>query len=100
LSTLLFGLARLVCSDIIAEESEAGAWISMTDDLEKAVAQAKALSEEQQDAIAALIVDEIEDETRWDTAFAQSPDLLERLAAEATETERLGLAEELDPEAL
>ena len=72
----------------------------MTDMLEKAVSQAERLSEEQQDAIASLILDEIEDEARWDAAFARSPDVLERLAAEAEEEDRQGLTEELDPDAL
>lgn len=72
----------------------------MTDMLEKAVAQARQLPEEQQDAIAALILEEIEDEARWDTAFARSPDVLERLAAEAEEEDRQGLTDELDPDAL
>ena len=40
---------------------------------------------------------EIEDEARWDRAFAASRPLLERLAAEAAEEHRLGLTEELDP---
>ncbi|MCB0205524.1 MAG: hypothetical protein KDH89_11955 [Anaerolineae bacterium] len=68
--------------------------------LEKAVAQAKQLPEEQQDAIAALILDEIKDEARWDAAFALSHDLLEQLAAEAEEEDRQGLTEELDLDAL
>ena len=72
----------------------------MTDLLEKAVAQAKQLPEQQQDAIATLILEEIEDEARWDAAFARSPDVLERLAAEADEEDRLGRTEELDPDAL
>jgi hypothetical protein len=72
----------------------------MTYLLEKAVAQAKQLPKEQQDAIAALILAEIEDEARWDAAFARSHDVLERLAAEAEEEDRQGITEELDPDAL
>ena len=72
----------------------------MTDMLEKAVSQAEQLPEDQQDAIASLILEEIEDEARWDAAFARSPDVLERLAAEAEEEDRQGLTEELDPDAL
>ena len=72
----------------------------MTDMLEKAIAQAKQLPEDQQDAIAALILEEIEDEARWDAAFARSHDVLERLAAEAEEEDRRGLTEELDPDTL
>ena len=72
----------------------------MTEMLEKAVAQVKQLPEEQQDAIAALILEEIEDEARWDAAFARSPDTLARLAAEAEEEDRKGLTKELDPDTL
>ena len=72
----------------------------MTDMLEKAIAQAKQLPEDQQDTIAALILEEIEDEARWDAAFARSHDVLERLAAEAEEEDRRGLTEELDPDTL
>ena len=72
----------------------------MTGMLEKAIAQMKQLPEEQQDAIAAIILEEIEDEARWDAAFARSHDVLERLAAEAEEEDRRGQTRELDPDAL
>ena len=72
----------------------------MTEMLEKAVAKIKELPAEQQDAIAALILEEIEDEARWDAAFARSPGLLDRLAAEAEEEDRKGLTKELDPDVL
>lgn len=45
----------------------------MTNLLEKAIARIEQLPTAQQDAIAALILDEIEDEERWDEAFARSP---------------------------
>ena len=44
----------------------------MTEKLKEAVARVNQLPEEQQDAIAALIMEEIEDEARWDTSFARS----------------------------
>lgn len=72
----------------------------MTEMLEKAVAKVKQLPAEQQDAIAALILEEVEDEARWDALFARSPGVLERLAAEAEEEDRKGLTQELDPDAL
>jgi hypothetical protein len=72
----------------------------MTESLEKAIAEARRLPADQQDALAAIILDEIEDEARWDAAFARSHDVLERLAQEAEEDERRGGAEELDPNAL
>lgn len=55
----------------------------MTELLEQAIARLKTLSTDKQDAIATLILEEIEDERRWDESFARSPDLLAKLAAEA-----------------
>ncbi len=72
----------------------------MTHMLKKAFERAKGLPEEQQDAIAALILEEIEDEARWDAAFAASPDLLEELAQEAEEEDKKGLTQELNPDEL
>jgi len=72
----------------------------MTKMLEKAVAKINQLPEKQQDAIAAIILEEIEDEARWDAAFAGSLSVLERLAAEAEEEDRRGLTKELDPDKL
>lgn len=72
----------------------------MTEMLEKVVAKIKQLPAEEQDAIAALILEEIEDEARWDAAFARSPGVLERLAEEAEEEDRKGLTKEFDPESL
>jgi len=72
----------------------------MTGKLEKAIAQVKQLPEEQQNAIAAIILEEIEDEARWDAAFARSHDVLARLAAEAEEEDRRGQTRDLDPDAL
>lgn len=72
----------------------------MTDLLEKAFSQAKDLPEDQQDSIASLILEEIEDEIRWDEAFAKSQGVLERLAAEAEEEDRRGLTEEFDADEL
>ena len=55
----------------------------MTAMLEEAIAQVKQLPDEQQDAIATLICEEIADEARWDSAFHRSQKVLERLAADA-----------------
>ncbi|WP_072619251.1 hypothetical protein [Spirulina major] len=72
----------------------------MTQLLETAWNQIKALSDEQQDMIAALILDEIAAETLWDQAFARSQDGLAALAAEAMAEYRAGQTQVLDPEAL
>ena len=52
---------------------------------------------EEQESVSPLTSTDIEDEARWDRAFAASRPLLERLAAEAAEERRLGLTQELDP---
>lgn len=56
----------------------------MTKLLERAVAEASRLPEETQDALAARILGEIEDERVWDRAFAGTTDeQWDRLAAMA-----------------
>ncbi|NCR75119.1 MAG: hypothetical protein GPI92_05780 [Microcystis aeruginosa K13-06] len=72
----------------------------MTERLEQAIAQLKTLSTAQQDAIATLILAELEEEQRWDDSFARSPNLLAKLAAEAMAEHRSGKTQELDPETL
>lgn len=72
----------------------------MTNLLERAFAQAATLPEVEQDALAALILAEIESEQRWQHAFAGSQDMLARLADEALEEHRAGETQDLDPDAL
>ncbi|MFM2027740.1 MAG: hypothetical protein RLZZ339_2457 [Cyanobacteriota bacterium] len=74
--------------------------LSMTERLEQAIAQLKTLSTDQQDAIATLILAELEEEQRWHDSFARSPNLLAKLAAEAMAEHRSGKTQELDPETL
>jgi hypothetical protein len=57
----------------------------MTDLLEKALQEAARLPEAEQDRIARLILDEIEDEARWQKSFEQSQDQLAALASAARE---------------
>ena len=57
----------------------------MTELLQQVVNRVRQLPDSEQDAIAAMILDELEDEARWDAAFAASPDVLSQLAAEAEE---------------
>ena len=52
----------------------------MTQLLEKALTEVYKLPPEKQDAIAAIILEELEDEQRWDKAFAESQDKLAQLA--------------------
>lgn len=58
--------------------------------LEHAFAEVRKLPEPEQDAIAALILEELEDDRRWEEAFAHSPGKLEALAARAEEQVRAG----------
>jgi hypothetical protein len=58
--------------------------------LEQAIAEAQKLSAADQDALAAIILDELADERGWQQAFAQSQDELARLAQQAREQVRTG----------
>ena len=55
----------------------------MTQLLQKAMTEVQGLPPAEQDAIAALILDEIADERLWDEAFARSQEQLSRLAEKA-----------------
>jgi hypothetical protein len=68
--------------------------------LEKAFAEASKLNEEEQNALAAWILQEIDSQKRWEKAFSSSADKLAQLAAEALEEHRRGETHELDPEEL
>jgi hypothetical protein len=50
----------------------------MTQALSTAVATAAQLPEEEQDALAAILLEEMESEERWSALFADSLNLLER----------------------
>ncbi|MDE0186606.1 MAG: hypothetical protein OXP71_14300 [Candidatus Poribacteria bacterium] len=52
----------------------------MTQLLEKALIEVYKLPPEKQDTIAALILEELDDEGRWDAAFSESHDKLAKLA--------------------
>ncbi|WP_315874594.1 hypothetical protein [Thermocoleostomius sinensis] len=65
-----------------------------------AIARLQALPESEQDAIAAMILEEIEDDRHWDESFSQSPDILAKLAASAMAEYHAGQTQELDPETL
>ena len=72
----------------------------MTKLLEEAISRVAKCTEDQQDSIAALILEEVEDEARWDEAFARSHDMLAKLADEALAEDRAGNTQELDPDTL
>jgi hypothetical protein len=72
----------------------------MTKLLEEAFAEASKLPEQEQDALAAVILEELASERRWDQAFADSADLLAQLADQALAEHRAGKTHVLDPERL
>lgn len=62
----------------------------MTQLLEQALVEINKLPESEQDAIAKLILDELEDEKRWQETFARSQDQLTRVATKVREDIRAG----------
>ena len=62
----------------------------MTQLLEQAIAELHKLPASDQDAIASLILAEIDDERRWETAFANSQEQLGRMAEKVREDIRAG----------
>ena len=58
--------------------------------LEHAVAEARKLPDADQEAIAALILQEIEEDRKWEESFARSPEKLRALAERAAEQVRAG----------
>jgi hypothetical protein len=72
----------------------------MTQALEKAFAELTKLPENEQDAIAAWLMEELGSEKRWNDTFEQSADLLSQLADEALADLHEGRTEPLDPDRL
>ena len=62
----------------------------MTGLLEQALRRVESLPLEEQDAIAAQILDTLDDEEGWARSFRQRPELLQSLAREAMEEHRRG----------
>ena len=74
--------------------------VVMTNLLDEAYAAAKELPEEEQEAIGAVLLAEIDADRRWDELFAQPSDVIERMADQAIEDHRLGKTIPLDPDTL
>ena len=68
----------------------------MTKLLEKAFKRASKLPEFEQNALAKWLLDELEADRDWEKRFAESEDILERLADEALEADRKGKTKQLD----
>ena len=67
----------------------------MTQLLEQAIAELHKLPASDQDAIAAIILAEINDEQRWEAAFANSQQQLSRMADKVREDIRAGRVRDL-----
>jgi hypothetical protein len=72
----------------------------MTKLLEQAVAKARALPETEQDAIAQVLLDEMESERKWDELLAKSPEKLRKFADAAWAEHLAGHSNPLDPDSL
>ena len=68
----------------------------MTAALQEAFEKAAALPPERQEALAAIVMEEIAAEDRWQHSFAQSQDALAKLAAEALDEDRQGRTLDMD----
>jgi hypothetical protein len=62
----------------------------MTTLLEKALREIYKLPPEKQDAIATVILEELEDDQRWDSSFVASQEKLAKLAQKAREDIKAG----------
>jgi hypothetical protein len=65
-----------------------------------AIQKVQSLPEAEKNVIAAIIIEELEDETRWKQSFSRSQDALAKLAIEAMQEDRNGETEKLDPDFL
>lgn len=72
----------------------------MTKSLQRAIKKIEELPAGDQDALAALILEELESEERWQQRFASSADALAKLAEEALAEHRAGKTLPLDPDTL
>jgi methyltransferase-like protein len=72
----------------------------MTELLDRTITKLKTLPVDQQDAIAMIILEELEDEMQWNNSFEQSQDVLAKLAQEAMSEYHAGKTQELDLETL
>ncbi len=72
----------------------------MTRALKKAFEEASRLPEQDQDALAATIIEELAGDERWEAAVAAEPGALERLDDDALAEHRAGRTRPLDPDKL
>ncbi len=72
----------------------------MTKRLEEAFAEAAKLPEQEQEALAEWVLEELSEEHQWTQTFAGSQNALSQLSDEATSAHRAGKTRPLDPERL
>ena len=72
----------------------------MTDLLERALAEVAKLTVEEQDSIAAVILELLKDEQRWNSAFAESQDQLSQLADKVRGDIQAGQTRKMEPNEL
>jgi hypothetical protein len=72
----------------------------MTKLLEKAFKKASQLPGVEQNALAKWLLEELETEKKWEKVFAESEDVLDKLADEALDADRNGKTRKLDIEKL
>jgi len=68
----------------------------MTQALSAAVASAAKLPDEEQNVLAAIMLEEMESEQRWSDLFAGSQNLLEQMASEAIQDFQAGRVQPID----
>jgi hypothetical protein len=73
---------------------------AMANLLDEAYAAAKALPEEEQEALGAVMLAEIDADRRWEELLSQPSPVIERMIDKALENHRLGKTLPLDPETL
>ncbi len=69
----------------------------MTTLLQKAIDAASRLNKDEQDSIAQIIIDELEDEKKWNASFSRTASKLETLAKEAKTEYQSGKTKPLSP---
>ena len=68
----------------------------MTQAPSAAVASAAKLPDEEQNVLAAILLEEMESEERWSTLFAGSQNLLQQMASEAIQDFQAGRVQPID----
>ena len=95
-------ISPAICYYLATETGFQDETMTTTKLLQQAFDKAAELPEDRQEAIARILLAELESEQKWGELFSrpESEDLLERMAAEALEAHRAGRTTPLNPENL